>query len=288
MHPPGACGVVISTLDHAGGLAAVERVIHETAGCRYRQSAAGRRSDLCAVQITLSGCGRAWPEGAGAGPGLAVPRGSCLAFRYGAALAYAVDPLAGSWEFVYANLCGAAAHDAIDELVVGGGNVLPCDPAHPAIARLASLARGPGVRHRRFGLAASVRLANDLLVALVEARRGTEAVADPLEAACARLVRGLAQRIDVADVADEVGVSREHLTRLFRRRLGLAPAAWLRRERLRQAELLLHDGGPPLAEVARRCGFATASHFVQAFRRSHGVTPGAWRPRSHGQPGIRP
>ncbi|MFF0387497.1 helix-turn-helix domain-containing protein [Kitasatospora sp. NPDC004615] len=37
--------------------------------------------------------------------------------------------------------------------------------------------------------------------------------------------------------------------------------------------------GPTLAEVARRHGFASASHFSRAFRTAYGVTPSEWRSR---------
>jgi AraC family transcriptional regulator len=33
----------------------------------------------------------------------------------------------------------------------------------------------------------------------------------------------------------------------------------------------------PVATVAARCGFATASHFVHAFRRARGTTPAVFR-----------
>ncbi len=216
-----------------------------------------------------------WQQGVVGDHGVPVPAGSCLSFIFGEAVTYAADP---EWDFVYINLCGSAALSMIEELTRHHGHVLPVNLAQPAVVRLIDLARGPGVRHQRLGLAVSARIAGDLLMTLAE---GCQGVQDPerdcIDAACAYLIRHLARPIDVADAAAEVGVSREHLTRLFRRRLGVAPASWLRRERLRHAELLVRGSRLPLQEVARRSGFATASHFVQAFRRQHGLTPGHCR-----------
>lgn len=276
---PGASGIVVSTLDHTGGLPAVDRIVRETGLAHsYRHSVAHRDDRMGAVQVTLAGCGRLWPDGRSSGAGIALPYGRCLAFRYGQPLTYATDPQALRWDFVYINLHGAAAMAMLGELIARHGHALACDPAHPALVRLSDLARGPGIRHRRLALADSARIASDVLLALAEANPGTAAPGrDPLEAACAYLVHRLGQPVDVADAADAVGVSREHLTRLFRRRLGLAPAAWLRRERLHQAELLLRGGNQPLAAIAQRCGFATASHFVHAFRKRFGITPGRLR-----------
>lgn len=270
---------MISTLDHAGGLPAVDRIIRETGLSQaYRHSGRGRDPGLATVQITLAGCGRLWPDGRTSGAGVALPPGRCLAFRYGQPVAYAVDAQALRWEFLYINLHGTAALAMLGELTTRHGHALACDPAHPALVRLADLARGPGIRHRRLAPAASARIASDVLLALAEANPSAAASAqDALEAACAYLVRRISQPVDVADAARSVGISREHLTRLFRRRLGLAPASWLRRERLRQGELLVRSSALPLSAVARRCGFATASHFVHAFRRRYGTTPGRLR-----------
>lgn len=275
---PGSVGIVVRTSGHGGGMPALDRVIRERGDPgRYHHAATGRRGDLAAVQITLAGSGTVWPGGEGRGPGLAVPRGRCLGFAFGQPLAYAA---AGSepWDFVYVNLAGAAALAMVGELTARRGHVLPVDPAHPAVARLCDLARGPGVRLRALDAATSARIACDLLCALAEA---DQAEADPerdlVEAACAQLAQGLAAPLPIAAVARECGVSREHLTRVFRRRLGVPPAAWLRRERLRRAELLLRAGGLAMSEIALRVGFAGASHFVQAFRQAYGLTPGRWR-----------
>lgn len=276
---PAASGIVFSTLDHAGRLPAVDRIVRDSGLAHvYRHSAAGRDDGIGAVQITLAGCGRLWPDGRGSGAGIALPPGRCLVFQYGQPLVYATDPQSLRWDFIYINLHGTAALAMLGELTARHGHDLACDPAHPALVRLSDLARGPGIRHRRLALADSARIASDVLLALVEANPSSvEAGRDALEAACAYLVRRLGQPVDIADAAKSVGVSREHLTRLFRRRLGLAPAAWLRRERLHQAELLLRGGTQPLAAIAQRCGFATASHFVHAFRARFGTTPGRLR-----------
>jgi AraC-like DNA-binding protein len=59
-------------------------------------------------------------------------------------------------------------------------------------------------------------------------------------------------------LAADAGVSREHLSREFKRRYGKGPAAMLRELRLATAKSLLLGGGLGLEEVARSSGFGSA------------------------------
>ncbi len=86
--------------------------------------------------------------------------------------------------------------------------------------------------------------------------------------------------LGVGDLAREVGISAEHLVRLFRRDLGITPGAYLRRERLAQAVHLLTHTGLSVAEVAHRAGFATPHHLAASLRAATGQTPTELRRRS--------
>ncbi len=270
-------GVILTVPDSGGGLPLIERVVREVGRAGSYRHQVRRRTELqAAIQITLSGSGSVWPDGRERGPGIPVPRGRCLLFRGGQPLTYASGG-AAPWDFVYANLTGEAALVMVDELVMRHGHVPAINPQHSAIRRCVDLATGAGVRHRRLDSASAARLACDLLLAVAEANRVVVGGRDLLDEALGFLTANLAQSVDIAAAARHCGVTREHLTRLFRRRLGVAPAAWLRGERLRHADLLLRSGTLPVAAVAKRVGFATASHFVQVFRRATGSTPAALR-----------
>ncbi len=91
-----------------------------------------------------------------------------------------------------------------------------------------------------------------------------------------------AERLDdpeltVADLAASVGVSEVHLRSLFRRAVGAAPLAHLRRMRVERACLLLRTTDLPLKQVARESGFAEQPFFFRTFRRLTGRTPADYR-----------
>ena len=99
------------------------------------------------------------------------------------------------------------------------------------------------------------------------------------------LFEGLAQRVRAApqDFADTValartaGVSQTKLGELFRHHAHLAPAAWLRRERVRQAAHALLTGGDKVVEIGFGAGFESESVFHRQFLSLTRMTPGAYR-----------
>ncbi len=122
-----------------------------------------------------------------------------------------------------------------------------------------------------------------LLLYTVEARRAsTQGV--PEHAAVTQAVALARQRasegITVMELARRVGVSPEHLVRLFRRDRDITPGAMLRAERMAQALRLLAQTGLTVTEIAAQTGFANSHHFARVMREVTGCTATEWRRRS--------
>ncbi len=83
----------------------------------------------------------------------------------------------------------------------------------------------------------------------------------------------------VARLADRVGVSSRHLTRLFLGEVGETPARYVERVRVETARTHLERGDHGLATVARLSGFGTAETMRRAFHRRLGVAPDDYRSR---------
>jgi AraC-like DNA-binding protein len=69
-------------------------------------------------------------------------------------------------------------------------------------------------------------------------------------------------------------VSRQHLTRVFRERVGVGPKLYCRLARF-QAGLVYAGGGPAVdwAEAALDLGYADQSHMIAEFREFSSLTP---------------
>jgi transcriptional regulator GlxA family with amidase domain len=88
-----------------------------------------------------------------------------------------------------------------------------------------------------------------------------------------------ASDLSVPALARRVGKSPRHLTRVFRKELGVAPAEAVEQLRLEAARRALQQSGAGLEEVASRCGFGSAEVLRRAFLRALHVTPSAYRAR---------
>ena len=80
-----------------------------------------------------------------------------------------------------------------------------------------------------------------------------------------------------AALAKAAGVSQTKLGELFRDHAHLAPAQWLRRERVRQAGRALLAGNDKVVDIGFAAGFESESVFHRQFLSLTRMTPGAYR-----------
>jgi len=85
--------------------------------------------------------------------------------------------------------------------------------------------------------------------------------------------------LSVQALAQRVGKSPRHLTRVFRKELGVAPAEAIEQLRLEAARHALQQSDAGLKQVAARCGFGSAEVLRRNFLRALHVTPSAYRAR---------
>ena len=85
------------------------------------------------------------------------------------------------------------------------------------------------------------------------------------------------ENLSLGDVASEVELSRERLSRLFHETLGITYSEYLVQVRLASARQLLKESDDPITEVAYESGFQSLSQFNRSFAKLEGLSPREFR-----------
>jgi transcriptional regulator GlxA family with amidase domain len=85
--------------------------------------------------------------------------------------------------------------------------------------------------------------------------------------------------LSVPALARRIGKSPRHLTRVFRKELGVAPAEAIEQLRVEAARRALQQSADGLEAIAAKCGFGSAEVLRRVFLRTLHVTPSAYRAR---------
>jgi transcriptional regulator GlxA family with amidase domain len=87
----------------------------------------------------------------------------------------------------------------------------------------------------------------------------------------------LSSTLVVRWVADQVGVSPNHLTVLFRRQMDCTVLQYIRQRRADQARHFLIHTDKPVKEIAVEVGIPDLQHFNKSIREAYNMSPRALR-----------
>jgi transcriptional regulator GlxA family with amidase domain len=83
--------------------------------------------------------------------------------------------------------------------------------------------------------------------------------------------------LTLSDMARQAGLSTRTLSRRFLEETQVTPVQWLRRARVRQAQLLLETTTHSIDRITRQTGFGSATNFRDTFKGLVGTTPQTYR-----------
>ena len=111
---------------------------------------------------------------------------------------------------------------------------------------------------------------------------------DPIVGKSLGLLHGrVAHPWTIAELAEEVGISRSTLVERFTRYLSEPPMAYLTRWRLQLAARSLENTSRGVAEIAADVGYESEAAFNRAFKREFGQPPGRYRSDRKAPPAQR-
>jgi len=83
--------------------------------------------------------------------------------------------------------------------------------------------------------------------------------------------------IVLSDLSAAFFMSEGHLSRIFRKEMGMSIMAYVKRMRIQMAARLLKDSGEPIGMIAARVGVGDANYFCRMFKSVMGVSPSEYR-----------
>ena len=256
---------------------AQERRFHPEYRCagKFRQS-----ERHCLFKYTLSGEG-AFRDASGerrVPPG----HGFLCVINDPATEYYHPGPADVPWEFVFACFDGDSATAMVRELLGRHGPLFKLELEAPAVRRLLSARRQQGEAVLELCPGEGAGIVFELLAALEVSKNAHDEAADHAGAELARkakrlLAESLPRGMPIGELAAELGVSREHFSRVFAKETGSTPHEHLARLRIFHACQLLKESDMGIKEVGYELGIDTPQHFTRLFKKSMRMTPSQFR-----------
>jgi AraC-like DNA-binding protein len=87
----------------------------------------------------------------------------------------------------------------------------------------------------------------------------------------------LTEKIELAQLAEHVNLSRTYASAIFKEELGITISEFILKERMLEAKRMLRDTDLTVAVIADRLAFCSQSYFTKNFTETEGMTPVDYR-----------
>lgn len=89
--------------------------------------------------------------------------------------------------------------------------------------------------------------------------------------------KNLTNRISLDDIAKNLFITKEHLSRLFKKEMGITISEYIIKTKIEEAKNLLKQTDYNILDIAILLNFANSSHFSNSFKKITGVSPSDYR-----------
>lgn len=113
------------------------------------------------------------------------------------------------------------------------------------------------------------------------AEKGNRHYSSKIEVAIHYIEIHLHEKITLESIAEAVGLSSCHLSRVFKQETGISVVDYVQKERIEAAKHMLIYSDATLSAISQYLYFSTQSYFIKIFKKYVGITPGQYRKSYH-------
>ena len=183
------------------------------------------------------------------------------------------------WVALWISFGGKRTEEMMDEIIARHGHIFDLPKNEGIIKRLAAY-RNYNKTVQPISCGAGAKMVIDIFTALTDC--DSEELLNNPQHDLIRQVRqymleNIGRDYGVSDVADALSISREHLSRLFSRRMGLRLAEYIRKNKIRRACHILRETRYSCSDIGRQVGYNNPASFGRVFKEVMGMTPENFR-----------
>jgi AraC-like DNA-binding protein len=227
-------------------------------------------ANLCFIQYTLSGAGKICFKGRAINikPGMGFICRPAHPYRY-----WFDAQTADRWEFLWLGLTGEMSSNLLAAIQKEFGKTFSLSLQSLSIQMLLDIHRRTEKTEWKSQMQTSSAIYQFLLQLIEDLRhRGAQDVHERLEMALTYFQEHFRESLDISRLSPRFGYSREHFTRLFRRKIGITPAQYLLSLRIERAKELLCKTQLTLDAIAVESGLQNANYLCRLFKHKLGLT----------------
>lgn len=180
-------------------------------------------------------------------------------------------------EFIWIHFDGANAQEFYEQIVRLRGKVFPTRDGGSLYYAASELVQDCGRTGGLSEISRSQHLYAILCQLLIPHMVGDARAISPVAQAMEFIKLHLGERMTIEQIANHVGLSPSHFTRLFRGATALPPYEYILLQRMDRAKLLLLTTSFAVKEIAYAVGYANETSFTAAFTQKVGTSPRAYR-----------
>ncbi|MFB4213087.1 AraC family transcriptional regulator [Shouchella sp. JSM 1781072] len=182
------------------------------------------------------------------------------------------------WEFIYIALQGPTVEDISTRLTKETGPIVELSPDSYLIRSLFSIYNETKADRLRDPYQAAAHGYQFLLECFRTLHTNTpKGDSYYYQQAFAYIESNFHKQISLDDVAEQIGVSRYSLTRLFKKQTGATPMEFVRELRIRKACAMLIHTSRPIKDISCEVGFLDVNYFHKVFKRYTGSNASFFR-----------